>query len=114
MKKNILIRLLVGALALCAMGGIGGWYFEHKRVATLESRLTELEKEELRSAVDKSVSEQMSVIASQQKDIAEEKREEALKEKQRADEAFQRSEEERRKALEAEHEAKLEKEKADM
>lgn len=114
MKKIILIRLLVGALALCAMGGIGGWYFEHKRVATLESRLTELEKEELRSAVDKSVSEQMSVIASQQKDIAEEKREEALKEKQRADEAFQRSEEERRKALEAEHEAKLEKEKADM
>ena len=113
-KKNTLIGLLVGALALCAIGGLTGWYFEHRRVASLENRLDELQKEELRSAVDKSVSEQMSVIASQQKDIAEEKREEAMKEKQRADEAFQRSEVERHKALEAEHEARLEKEKADM
>ncbi len=92
----------------------GGWYLEHRQVTLLESQVADLQEQEQRSAIDKSVSEQLGVIVSQQKDIADEKREEALKEKQRADEALIRSEEERKKAELAGYEARQEKEKAEL
>lgn len=115
MKKNLIIILsLVGLLLLSLTVGITGWYLEHSKVSELQAHVSELQQEEKRHAIDKSVSDQMGVIASQQRDIAEEKQEEAEKEKRRADEAFQRSELERKKAEQAEREARLEKEKADQ
>lgn len=115
MKRHLIIILtLVGLLILTFIGGFTGWYLEHKQVSELQAHVSELQQEEKRHAIDKSVSDQLGVIASQQKDIAEEKQEEAEKEKRRADEAFQRSEIERRKAEEAEHEARQEKEKAEQ
>lgn len=104
---------VAGVCILGIMAAVGGWYAERSRVHGLESRVAELQQKERRAAIEKSVSEQLGVIASQQKELAEEQREEALREKQRADEAFQRSEVERQKALQAEHEARHEKEIAD-
>jgi len=100
-------------MACCAVGGFVGWMVEHRKVEALERLVASLQKEQRQSAIDKSVSEQMSTIASQQKDIAEERTDEALKEKQRADMAFERSEFERRKAEQAEYNALSEKEKAE-
>ena len=115
MKKRVIISSsLASLLVLSLVGCFIGWYFEHDKVSELQVRVSELQKEEQRHAIDKSVSEQLGVIASQQKDIAEEKQAEAEKEKRRADEAFQRSEQERKKAEQAEREARLEKEKAEQ
>ncbi len=113
-RKPILKSLAGGAVALALLVTAGGWYQSHRQVIALESRVADLQKQEQRSAIDKSVSEQLGVIASQQKDIAVERREEAQKEKQRADEALLRSDQERQKAEAAEYEARQEKEKADQ
>lgn len=113
-KKRFLLFISVAVFAVLAAIGFGGWYLEHNRVSVLEQRVAEMQKKEQRSAIDKSISEQLGVIAAQQKEIAEEKTEEAMQQKQRADEAFSRSELERQKAEEAEHEARQEKEKADL
>ncbi len=115
MKINNILKGLAGVVAIAGMTGLaGGWYLEHRQVTILEGRVADLQKQEQRSAIDKSVSEQLGVIASQQKDIAEERREEAMKEKQRADDAFERSEKERKKAEIAEYEARQEKDKAEQ
>lgn len=111
--KKIWWRVIIALLLAVAAGGYWGWYSEYNQVTALKLRIIELQKQELRSAIDKSVSEQLEVIASQQKNIAEEKTEEANIEKQRADEAFKRSEKERMKAELAEIEARQEKEKAE-
>lgn len=103
----------MAALVLLSIAGMGGWYWEHRHVAHLEARVAELQQNEMRSMIDKSVSDQLGVIASQQRDLAEEQRAEAQNEKLRADEAFLQSEAERRKAEEAERQARTEKEKAD-
>lgn len=111
---RVVARYLGGvSLVLFGIAGGTGWYYEHRQVNKLENLVTELQKNEQRSMIDKSVSDQLGEIASQQKEIAEEKREEALKEKLRADEAYLRSEVERQKAEQAEYEARAEKEKAE-
>jgi hypothetical protein len=113
-RRTVIAKLLGGALlALCLLAGGAGWYLEHRQVGVLQERVAELQKNELQSKIDKSVSDQLGEIASQQKEIAEEKREEALKEKMRADDAFLRSEIERQKAEQAGREARMEKEKAE-
>lgn len=79
--------------------GLAGWYSEHKRAADLEMRIAEMQQQEKRSAVVRSVSKQMEEIAYQQKEISDEQREEALLQKRTAEEMRQRSEVERQNAL---------------
>ena len=71
--KKIWWRVIIALLLAVAAGGYWGWYSEYNQVTALKLRIIELQKQELRSAIDKSVSEQLEVIASQQKNIAEEK-----------------------------------------
>ena len=71
----------------------------------LEVGAKEMKKQEMRSAVDRSVSAQMESIANEQREISDEKREEALQQTRLANEMRQRSETERLNALEAEHNA---------
>ena len=85
--------------------GLWGWYHEHQRAADLEVRVAELEKQEKRDAVVRSVSKQMEEIAYQQKEISDEQREEALQQTRVANEMRQQSEVERMKALVAQENA---------
>jgi hypothetical protein len=93
--------LLLGTTAT----GLTGWYLEHQRVASLETRLAEAQNQEKRSAVDRSISKQMEEIAYQQKEVSDEQREEAIQQKHVADEMRQRSEVERMNALKAQEQA---------
>lgn len=85
--------------------GLWGWHEERKRVWMLEWQVADLQKQEQRSAVLRSISKQMETIAYQQKDISDEQREEALQQKHMADEMRQRSEVERMNALKAQRNA---------
>ena len=93
--------LLAGIVAT----GFYGWYSEHKKVEYLRSRVDEMEKQVMRSAVDRSVSAQMEDIANEQREISDEKLEEALRQTRVANEMRQRSEVERLNALEAKRNA---------
>jgi hypothetical protein len=92
---------LLGATA----AGIAGWYSEHKRVSEMESQIAGLQKDQKRSVVLRSISNQMEDIAFQQKEISDEQREEALQQQRMADDMRQRAEVERQNALEAQHKA---------
>ena len=101
-----IIEGAVGALlAGAAVTGLTGWYFEHKKIGELEAQMEVLKREEMRSAVDRSVSRQMEEIANEQREISDEKREEALQQTRVANEMRARSEFERLNALEAEKNA---------
>jgi len=101
-----IIEVAVGALlAGAAVTGLTGWYLEHKKVGDLEARMEVLKRQEMRSAVDRSVSRQMEEIAHEQREISDEKREEALRQTRVANEMRARSEFERLNALEAERNA---------
>ena len=93
--------LLTGA----AVAGLTGWWTEHQRNVQLQHQIQELELQEKRSAVDRSISTQMEEIAYQQKNISDEQREEALQQTRIANEMRQQAEVERQNALEAEHNA---------
>ena len=104
-KRDIVIGT-VGVLLLgTTVTGLVGWQHEHQRVADLEEQIAQLQKQEKRSAVVRSVSKQMEEIAYQQKDISDEQREEAIQQKRVADEMRQRSETERMRALVAQDKA---------
>ncbi len=106
MKRRKIIEGVVGALlAGAAVTGLAGWYFEHKKVGDLEAQMKVLKRQELRSAVDRSVSKQMEEIANEQREISDEKREEALQQTRVANEMRARSEFERLNAIEAERNA---------
>ena len=103
-----IIEGAVGALlAGAAVTGLTGWYFEHKKIGELEAQMEVLKREEMRSAVDRSVSRQMEEIANEQREISDEKREEALQQTRVANEMRARSEFERLNALEAEKAGKV-------
>jgi len=92
-------------LAGVAATGLWGWRTERQKVFDLEARLQRLEKQEMHSAVVRSVSNQMEEIALQQRIISDEQREEAVEQRQVADMMRLRSEEERQKALVAQENA---------
>ena len=104
-KKDIAIGVTGLALLATAVAGLAGWYTEHQRVTDLESQLADAQLQEKRSAVVRSISEQMEEIAYQQKEISDEQREEAIQQKKVADEMRQRSEVERMNALIAQEQA---------
>ena len=104
--KRIIVEAVVGLVLLGAAGvGIMGWYSERERVAEMESQIVDLQKDQKRSVVLRSISSQMEEIAFKQKDISDEQREEALLQQRMADDMRQRAEVERQNALEAQHKA---------
>jgi len=101
-KRRIIEGCILLTLAGTAVTGLAGWYFEHKRVGELEAQMKVMKRQEMRSAVDRSVSKQMEEIANEQREISDEKREEALQQTRVANEMRARSEFERLNAIEAE------------
>ena len=74
-----------------AATGFTGWLSEHKKVEDLQAQIVELKKQEMRSAVMRSVSAQMEEIANEQREISDEKSEEALRQTKVANEMRLRS-----------------------
>ena len=95
MKKEIIIASAGVLLTGAALTGLIGWQTEHQRVKELENMVADLERQEKRSAVDRSVSSQMEEIAFEQKIISDEQRENALQQTRVANEMRERSEVER-------------------
>ena len=113
MKKREIIGCCVGLLlAGATAAGFLGWQSEHQKVEELEQQLAALQKQEMRSAIDRSVSAQMEEIANEQREISDEKREEALEQTRIANEMRLRSEIERQNALIAEQNAVASEKKA--
>lgn len=104
-KKDVAIGVAGLALLGTTAVGLTGWYNEHQHASELEAKVSELELQEKRSAVVRSVSRQMEEIAYQQKEISDEQREEAIQQKRTAEEMRQRSEVERQNALIAQQKA---------
>ena len=106
MNRKYLIAGIVGALLIGTTAvGLTGWQAEHRRVKELESLVSELQRKEKRSAVDRSISAQMEEIAFEQKVISDEQRENALQQTRVANEMRERSERERLNAQIAERNA---------
>ena len=78
-------------LAGTSATGLIGWQAEHQHVKALEGQVAELQRQEKRSAVDRSVSSQMEEIAFEQKIISDEQRENALQQTRVANEMRERS-----------------------
>ena len=76
--KNIITGIAGVLLAGAAATGFLGWQAERQKVENLEKEVEALRLQEMRSAVDRSVSKQMEEIANEQREISDEKREEAL------------------------------------
>lgn len=104
-KRDIVIGAAGLLLTASTAAGLWGWQQERQHVADLEAQIAELQKEEKRSAVVRSVSKQMEEIAYQQKEISDEQREEAIQQTRVANEMRLRSERERLNAVEAERNA---------
>ena len=113
MKRRSIIEGLIGAVLLgAAATGLAGWYSEHRKIDELEAQMEVLKRQEMRSAVNRSISIQMEEIANEQREISDEKREEALQQTRVANEMRLRSEMERLNALEAEKNAVASEKKA--
>ena len=113
MDKKTLITGIAGVLlAGAAAGCYYGWQTERQKVKDLEQQLTAMKKQEMRSAIVRSVSAQMEEIANEQREISDEQREEALQQTRIANEMRQRSEVERQNALIAEQNAVASEKKA--
>ena len=113
MTKKNLVTICLGVLLVCAAvtGGVG-WYNEHRLTVELQSQIKELERQEKRSAIDRSISSQMERIAYQQKEISDEQREEAIEQTRIANEMRAQSEIERQNAVNAERNAVASEKKA--
>lgn len=111
-KKNLIAGGIGVVLAGLATTGLIGWQAEHRRAEALEMQVAELQRQEKRSAVDRSVSAQMEEIAFEQKIISDEQRENALQQTRVANEMRERSEIERHNALIAERNAVASEKKA--
>lgn len=113
MKRREIIEYGVGVL-LAGTTAIGflGWQSEHQKVEDLEKQVAAMRQQEMRSAIDRSVSAQMEEIANEQREISDEKREEALMQTRVANEMRLRSEQERQNALIAEQNAVASEKKA--
>ena len=85
-RKQIITACTGILLASIAAAGIAGWISEHKKVEDLQAQVGEMQKQVMRSAVDRSISAQMEDIAKEQREISDEKREEALQQTRAAEE----------------------------
>ena len=113
MNRKQIINVCAGLLLVgTAAAGFIGWLSEHKKVEGLQAQMDELKKQEMRSAVVRSISAQLEDIANEQREISDEKREEALQQTRVANEMRLRSERERMNALEAERSAVASEKKA--
>ena len=104
-KSRLAAGAAVALLTGTAIAGLAGWWTEHQRNSQLQQQLQQLELQEKRSAVDRSISTQMEEIANQQKIISDQQREEALQQTRIANEMRLQAEVERQNALEAEQSA---------
>ena len=105
-KRRDIVEGIAGLVLLGTTAvGFVGWQQERDHTADLEQQLSQLRKEEQRSAVVRSVSKQLEEIAYQQKEVSEEEREKAIQQKRMADEMRLRSEVERQNALVAQNKA---------
>ena len=113
MKKKGIITGIAGLL-LCGSTAVGflGWQAERQKVEDLEKQVAAMRLQEMRSAIDRSVSKQMEEIANEQREISNEKREEALRQTKVANEMRLRSELERQNAIIAERNAVASEKKA--
>ena len=98
-KRNVITSLVGLLLLLSTVAALTGWQHERKRADELATQVDELQKQEKRSAVLRSVSSQLEEIANQQRAISDEQRIEAQRQTQLANE-------ERQKALLSELQAK--------
>lgn len=99
MKTRNIIKYVIGGLLVCtSVSGIWGWLTSDKLVDEMKKKMSELERQEKRSAVLKSISNQMEEITYQQMKISDEQRLEAIEQRERA-------EQERRNAVIAQHNA---------
>jgi hypothetical protein len=111
-KKQIITGIVGVLLAGTSATSLIGWQAERQRVKELEDIVSELEQQEKRSAIDRSVSSQMEEIAFEQKIISDEQRENALQQTRVANEMRERSEIERQNAIAAERSAVASEKKA--
>ena len=104
----------VAGLLLCGTTAVGflGWKRESQKVEDLEKQVATMRQQEMRSAIDRSVSAQMEELANEQREISDEKREEALQQTRVANEMRLRSELERQNAIIAEKNAVASEKKA--
>ena len=113
MNRKTIITGCAGLL-LCGTTAVGflGWESEHQKVEDLEKQVAAMRQQEMRSAVDRSVSAQMEEIANEQREISDEQRENALQQTRVANEMRERSEIERQNAIIAERNAVASEKKA--
>ena len=106
MNKKIIITATIGLiLAGTTVFGLIGWNSSNNEIDELKAQLSDLQRQEKRSAVLRSVSKQMEDIAYEQKKISDEQREEAVEQTKVANEMRQRSEIERQNAIIAQQQA---------
>jgi len=111
-KKHIITGAVGVVLAGTSVAGLIGWQAERRHVQDLEAQVAQLQRQEKRSAIDRSVSAQMEEIAFEQKIISDEQRENAILQTRVANEMRERSEIERQNALAAEQNALASEKKA--
>ncbi len=106
-KKNLVIAGLSVLLLSTATGGYFLLEKEREKNAALEKQFLGLQDREQRYAVEKSISDQLKDIASQQEQVANLQREKAEKQTILAEEKTKEANEERLKAVEARNAAEL-------
>ncbi len=109
-------NIIIGSCGLVLLGtsivGLLGWHSAKSRIDELESENSVLQRQEMKSAVLRSVSSQMEEIAYQQRNISEKEREAAVEQTKIANEMRERSETERQNALQAQQKAQESERKA--
>lgn len=106
MKISKIIRYAIEGLLVCtSVSGIWGWLTTDMLVDEMKKKMSELERQEKRSAVLKSISNQMEEITYQQMKLSDEQRLEAIEQRERA-------EQERRNAVQAQQNALKSEQKA--
>ena len=106
MKTSSIIKYAIGGLLVCtSVSGIWGWLTTDKLVDEMKQKMTELERQEKRSAVLKSISNQMEEITYQQMKLSDEQRLEAIEQRELAEQERRNAVLAQQKALASEHKA---------
>lgn len=113
MRKKSIVIGAVGLFLLCtSLTGIWGWVSSRMQIDEMTTQMNELQRQEKRSAVLRSISSQMEGIAYEQMKISDIQREEALQQTAIANEMRERSETERQRAIIAQENAMASEQKA--
>ncbi len=92
-------------LVCTSVAGLIGWGASRHQIDKMSAQMDEMQRQEKRSAVLRSISNQMEEIAYQQMKISDKQREEAIEQTAIANEMRERSESERQKAIIAQQNA---------